>query len=269
MKRTIALALLISLTATAAYAQFFFSIPVFDATNFANAVERLFQLEQQYSQLVTTYKQLVIEYEHMKLMAQRLPNLWQHRFSPTAWRFSQSTNTYGTTAGWTQGINTGIAVAEGYRQAVERLALYGSAYDRIPADQIDRARSDYATIELADAANLHGMEVLGAQRAKARTTESAISTLEAVTLDETQSLNTQVAVLNKINATNMMALRAGQDTNQLLVSLLEQQITEAKARRDAEASVINTNIAIRQNALDAGMQGVQGTTEAITAFRIP
>jgi hypothetical protein len=43
---------------------------------------------------------------------------------------------------------------------------------------------------------------------------------------------------------------------------------QAKARRDAEAYAINANISLRLNAFDAGMQGVQGTTGAITSFRM-
>ena len=67
----------------------------------------------------------------------------------------------------------------------------------------------------------------------------------------------------------MMALRAGQDSNQVLVSLLEQVITDSKSRRDAEASVINSNVELRLNAREAGMEGVRGTTQAITTFRMP
>ena len=132
-----------------------------------------------------------------------------------------------------------------------------------------RAKTDYATVELADAANLHGIEVLGNQRAKTRLTEEAIAALENASLSTEDRFNTEIAVLNKINAASVMALRAGQDTNQLLVSLLEEQITDSKARRDAETSAINANIAFWIRAMDAGMEGIRGTTAAIRSFRIP
>ena len=67
----------------------------------------------------------------------------------------------------------------------------------------------------------------------------------------------------------MMALRAGQDGNQLLVSLLEQTLTDSKARRDAEAAVVNANVEFRLNARDIGMKGVRNTTDAILTFRMP
>lgn len=157
----------------------------------------------------------------------------------------------------------------GYRRAVERLMTYGPALGRIPADQIDRTKTEYATVELEDAANVHGIEVVGAQRAKAQAATSAIEILEGVSLSDGNLVNTEIAVLNKINATDMMALRAGQDTNQLLVAMLEQSVTGSKARRDAEASVINANIACRLYARDAGLEGIAGTTQAITSFRMP
>lgn len=267
MKKRIAVltvTVLLTLGAAASQAQ----LPVFDVTNFANALLRYFELEQQLAQLITTYKQIVLEYEHMVAQAQLLPSLIHHKFLETPWRMSQSANTYGTTGFWTRAINSGQNVPTGYGLATERLLTYGNSLGNIPPDEANRARTDYASVELEDAANLHGIEVIGLQRAKASGNQTAIEALEKATLSTSDSDNTQIAVLNKINATNMMALRAGQDTNQLLVSLLEQILTEAKARRDAETYAINANISLRLNAFDAGMQGVRGTTDAITSFRM-
>jgi hypothetical protein len=265
-KRIAVLTLLVSLALGAASAPA--QIPVFDMTNFANALMRFSQLQQQLSQLITTYRQIVLEYEHMIRQAKLLPNLIRHQFLDTQWRNSQAADTYGTSGDWSKAINYGLGVFGGYSQATERLLTYGAAMGRIPPDQLNRARTDYASIELEDAANLHGIEVIGMQRAKASKNQLVLDGLEKATLSIADDNNTQIAVLNKINAASMMALRAGQDTNQLLVSLLEQTLTEAKARRDAEAYAINANISLRQNAFSAGMEGVRGTTGAITSFRM-
>jgi conjugal transfer/entry exclusion protein len=267
MKKRIAiLTVLVLLTLGGASAQA--NLPVFDATNFANAVMRFIQLQQQLAQLITTYKQIVLEYEHMIRQAKLLPGLARHQFLDTPWRNSRAADTYGTSGDWSKAINYALDIYGGYSRATERLLTYGAALARIPPDQIDRARTDYASVELEDAANLHGIEVIGLQRAKAAQNQAVLDALESATLSTSSDDNTQIAVLNKINATNMMALRAGQDTNQLLVSLLEQTLTEAKARRDAEAYAINANISLRQNAFSAGMEGVRGTTDAITSFRM-
>ena len=55
-------------------------------------------------------------------------------------------------------------------------------------------------------------------------------------------MNTEIAVLNKINAANVINVRNTQDSNKLLVALAEEQIIEAKRKRDAEAQAINNHI---------------------------
>jgi hypothetical protein len=191
-----------ALTATSVFAQipFLGGMPVFDATNFGNAVKRHFELVRQYEQLVLTYEQLILEYEHFLYMAQRLPGLTCHRLGWTPWRFSRSANTYGTTGAWTSAVNTGTGVEPGYRQATEPLKVFGAVLGNIPANQVERIKTDYATVELADAANLHGMEVIGSQRAKAPFAEEAIQGLESASLSTDDRMNTHIAVLNKINA---------------------------------------------------------------------
>ena len=61
-------------------------------------------------------------------------------------------------------------------------------------------------------------------------------------------MNTEVGVLNKINAAGIIGIRNSQDTNKLLASILDHQMVEAKARRDAQAQSINNDIALRQTA---------------------
>ena len=170
MKKKLAvLILLVAVAVTGALAQipFFGGLPVFDVTNFGNALKRHFELVRQYEQLVVEYEQLVLEYEHFLWMAKQLPGLPRHKLSWTPWRYSSSTNIYGTSGGWTSAINSGGGVIPGYRRATEPLRTFGAALSNIPANQVERVKTDYATVELTDAANLHGIEVLGAQRAKA------------------------------------------------------------------------------------------------------
>ena len=272
MKKKLAVfAVLIALAVTSAFGQipFFGGLPVFDASNLANAIKRHFELVRQYEQLVIEYEQLVLEYEHFLWMAKQLPGLPRHKLSFTPWRFSRSTNVYGTSGGWTSAINSGGSVVPGYRRATEPLRTFGAALASIPANQVERVKRDFATVELTDAANLHGMEVLGVQRAKARANEVAIQNLEGASLSTADRMNTEIAVLNKINAAGMMAIRASQDTNQLLVAVLEHQVAESKRRRDAEAANIADHIAFRANARMAAANGMVGTTMVLAAFQMP
>lgn len=271
MKKKLAvLILLVAVAVTGAFAQIPFpgGLPVFDATNLGNAIKRHLEMIKQYEQLVLTYEQLILEYDHFIWMAKQLPGLARHRLSSAPWRFSKSTNIYGTSGGWTSAINTGVAVDAGYRQATEPLKVFGAALGNIPANQIQRVRTDYATVELTDAANLHGIEVLGSQRGKARATEEGISNLEGATLSTADDMNTHIAVLNKINAAGMMAVRTSQDTNQLLVAVLEHQIAESKRRRDAEAAEISDHLAFRSNAAAVARRGIGGSSVVLSSFKI-
>jgi hypothetical protein len=267
-KKAVIVLVVVLISAGIARAQIL-ALPVFDASNYLNAVLRLAELEKQLEQMVMTYEQLVREYEQMVWMAKQLPGLLRYRFAPTPWVFSRSGNTYGTTGGWTSAINSGAAVAAGYRQAVERLLTYGPALGRLQAEQAERARIHYGTVELADAGTLHSMQVIGLQRDKTDLTAREIQELEDASLSNDPELNTEIAVMNKINAASVMTLRSGQDTNQLLVALLEHEISSSKSRRDAEATAVNADIAFRMNAYDAAIEGVRGTTDAITSFRMP
>jgi len=244
MKR-IALCLLGTLTlgAGVALAQFGFGVTVFDPSVYAEAVTEVTKLVQQYNQLVETYQMITNQYNQMLWMAKTLPgNLARLRTIPTPWFLSGATNTYGTTGGWIAAINSGANVSGGYQNATERLMPYGSALANVPTDQLDRLQKHYATIELTDGANQDGMETIGTLRSNAPEVEAAIRALENDSLNSDPGYNTEISVLNKINAAAVIALRNGQDTNKLLTALAEQQLIEAKRQRDAEVKAINTHI---------------------------
>src|SRR5713226_5913341 len=163
MKRTLVVCTLLGATlAGPAFAIFGLGDIVFDPTNFEEAVRQLLQMEQQYAQLVQTYQVVRSQYEQMIWMAKRVPvNMAaRYRAIATPWRTSSATNTYGTTANWISGINTGLGISAGYSQATQPLGSYGAALGRIPADQLPRVKTSYATVELTDGANLSGMETL-------------------------------------------------------------------------------------------------------------
>src|SRR2546422_4751427 len=133
---------------------------VFDPSNFEEAVQQLLQLQQQYGQLVQTYQMIRSQYQHMVYMAKRVPvsMAFRYRALATPWRNSSATNTYGITAGWTAGINTGLDVSGGYAAATQPLRNYGSALRNIPGDQVERVKTSYATVELTDGANRTGIQ---------------------------------------------------------------------------------------------------------------
>src|SRR5213593_3428418 len=184
------------------FAIFGFGDIVFDPSVFAQAVQQVVRLEQQYIQLVQTYQMVRNQYEHLKWMAQRVPvdMAARYRAAITPWQGSSAANTYGTTDAWTSGINTGVDASASYAAAVQHLGTYGEAFGNIPADQQTRIRTDHATVELTDGANISAIETIGRLRANAHAVEAAIQNLETDSLSSDPDMNTEIAVLNKINA---------------------------------------------------------------------
>ena len=131
----------------------------------------------------------------------------------------------------------------GYQNATDQLLAYGVALGNVPAGQLSRLQKHYATIELTDGANEDGIKTVGALRSNAPQVEAAIQNLEGATLNSDPNYNTEIAVLNKINAASIIALRNSQDTKKLLTALVEQQFIESKRQRDSETQAVNNHIA--------------------------
>ena len=244
---------------------------VFDPSNYAQALQRLYQLEQHLAQLIQIYQRVNSQYEQMMWMARTVPvNMaTRYRVLSTPWLTSSAGNTYGTTSGWIAGINQGLNASAGYLQATQSLMNYGPALGNIPADQLSRVKTDYATVELTDGANLHGIQTIGDMRSNAPEVENAIQGLEDDSLADDPDMNTEIAVLNKISAAGVIAVRNTQDTNKLLVSLAEQQLIEAKRKRDAEAQAFNNHIQFMSQGQAVMASQAAGASDAMLAWRMP
>lgn len=244
---------------------------VFDPTNYAEAIEQLTEMQRQLDQMVQTYLIMKSQYDQMRFMAKPVPvNMGlRYRALATLWRLSTATNTYGTTGGWRSGINTGIGIASGYNSATVRLGQYGNAFKSIPADQQDRVKTSYATVELTDGANQNTMDTVGRLRANSGAVERAIQWLEDDSLSSDPDMNTEIAVLNKMNAASLIGVRTSQDTNKLLVALAETQAIEAKRTRDAEAQSINNHIRFMSEGRDVMTAQGANASGAMLAWRLP
>ena len=102
---------------------------------------------------------------------------------------------------------------------------------------------NYASLQLADGANVSALTTVGNIRGNSQTIQQQIANLEQDSLSGDAALNTEVSVLNKINASNVLTLRTLQDANNLRVAALEQQVLQAKQQRDTDAA--NLNFAIQ------------------------
>lgn len=236
---------------------------VYDPTNYQNALLRYFQLQQSLIQLEQTYA-LALQMAHN---LQNMPARYRAQFS--AWRNGTALDTFGNTAGWIAGVNTG-AVGGGYQQATTQLRPYEPDYlAAMDAVELARVQSQYASVELEDGANSTAMASIGSIRENAPVLQAQLANLENDSLSGDPALNTEVSVLNKINASNVLTLRSVQDSNKLLASLLEIQTILAKQQRESTANAINTDIARRATAA-GNITEVTGTlTGSLQNFRIP
>lgn len=244
---------------------------VYDPTNYQNALLRYYQLQQHLAQLQKTYTQITTAYNLALQMSRNLHNmLSRYRAQFSNWRDVSASDSYGNTSGWLGGVNTDLNTLNGYLRATTQLGLYNpSVLANMPDQEQTRVKSQYASVELADGANVNALSTIGAIRGNAAALEARMNNLEQDSLSDDEALNSEVAVLNKINATNVLTLRSIQDSNKLLASLLEQQTIAAKQQREMTTNAINTEIS-RQASLSANLTQVTGTlTNSLENFRMP
>lgn len=255
-----------------ANAQLFGGI-VYDPTNFHNAVLRYYQLRMQLAQMQATYSEVVNSYNLAVAMARNIRNMPQRYLASWApWLYTSARDVYGNAGPWINGANSGTpnTVLKGYQRATTALQTY-SASDlaAMPTAVRQELESRYATVELRDGANENALETIGAIRGNAIAATNAVSNIQNDSLSNSPALNTEVSVLNKVNATGVLGLQTSQDANKLLVAILEQQTIRAKQLRDAQTQAINQDIYGRANAFSLNQQLTGGIESALAHFRIP
>ena len=275
MKRLFPMVLIgfaLALAPSRASAQFGFGI-VYDPTNYANALLRYSQLVQQLNQLRATYGQILNQYNLALQMSRNIPNM-ASRYAATwaPWRYANAQDVYGNTTTWINGVNSGLlpTVLSGYQKATNTFQTYTPALlSSMPPSEVQRLQSDAATIELVDGAAQSAMQTVGAIRANAFSATNAISKVQNDSFSNNPNLNTEVSVLNKVNATNVLALQNAQDTNKLLVALLEQQTILSKQARDAATNIANSDINRRLNSAGLSQQLAGGIGQTLNTYRLP
>src|SRR5207249_6765429 len=203
-RKVLAFVLVMGLAVGTASAQFGSGI-VYDPTNYHNALLRYYQLQQHLLQLQKTYTQIATAYNLALQMSRNLHNMpARYRAQFSQWRNFTALDNYGNTSGWINGANSGQAVLSGYQRSTTKLRTYDpTTLSSMTDDELSRVKSQYASVELADGTNTNALLTIGTIRGKAATLETQINNLEQDSLSDDTSLNSEVQVLNKINATNV------------------------------------------------------------------
>jgi hypothetical protein len=220
---------------------------VYDPTNYNNAVLRYMQLQKQLLQLQQTYNLHMQQYQFVVAQARQLQNMVaRYRAIPSLWSNLSASNTLNNTSRWVNGINIGIygIAQQGYSQVNRSLS------SPTGVNTYDGLKQAYGLEELSDGSTINGMATIGQLRNNAQQLELHIKQLEDDSLSSAPDLNTQIAVLNKINAANILLVRTMQDTNKLLASLLEQQLVTTERNRTSSVGGINTELYRQQHFTD-------------------
>jgi hypothetical protein len=224
---------------------------VIDASNLAEAVKEFKQLQQMYTTANQTRDQIIQAYNLAHYMSQMPQNLSQRYNAQFAlWTNLNAPNTYGNTSTWINALNTGIPQqsSAGYAAAVVQVNPYPpSGFGQLDASTQATIRNQYATSDLAQGTTTGAMTTLGQIRSHSESLNQQISNLEADSYSNDPTQQSEMAVLGKVNAANLIQLHSQQDTNQLLAAGIQQQMVAQKQAIDAQNRTINQAIYFQQN----------------------
>jgi hypothetical protein len=250
-KSPIFVATLVLALAPPARAQFGSGI-VFDPTQSAHALQQIEQGSQLYTTAVATRNQIVTMYNLAHQMAQMPQNLGaRYKADWSQWTSVQApANAYGNTAALVNALNYGALVnaQQGYNSAYVQAQSYPSG-DYLTLDSRTQATvaNQYATSELAQSATTNTLATVGTIRSDSQTFASKLANLESDTFSTDPTQQTENALLGKINSATLLQIHSQQDTNQLLMASLQQQLVAQKQQIDAQNRALNDSIYFQQN----------------------
>ena len=246
---------------------------VYDPTNYQNALLRYQQLQQHLAELQKNAAKVTAQLNLALQMSQYIRNMpARYRAAFSQWRAFTSGDAYGNTTRWVAAVNGAgpQSVSPAYQQAVVPFLAYNQTILNAmnPSDAL-QLKSVAASMQLRDGANVSALTTVGNIRANAQAVQQQIANLEQDSFSPDGSLNTEVSVLNKINASNMLTLRTLQDANNLRVAGLEEQVLQAKQERDSDAANLNFAAQVRQQSTQNLAPFNSNLTESLSNYRLP
>jgi len=255
-----------------AHAQFGSGI-VFDPTQSAHALQQIEQASELYTTAVDTRNQIVTMYNLAHQMAQMPQNLAaRYRADWSQWTSLQAPpNTYGNTTALVNALNYGALVnaQQGYNSAYVQAQSYPpGSYSSLDARTQATVANQYATSELAQTTTTNTLATLGTIRTDEQAFATRLSNLDTDTFSNDSSQQTEAALLGKINSATLLQIHSQQDTNQLLMASIQQQLVAQKQQIDAQNRAINNAIYFQQNFSNVMQQTTSGITDAIQSISL-
>lgn len=195
-----------------------------------------------YAETALAVYDLVLQYVQMIRQAQRLPVDLANRYrgQSVAWTLQELTSLFARPL--LSALNTGDPTGRAYTQIVHAVDVPTDILGRMPAELQRRLTTAYATIELADGVAKRSVDQVGATRAIGATVLQTIRTMEQDAASTSDSFNTQIALLNKINTASVLGLRLSDQTNQFMLNTVEQLLVDNTRKRDTEVTVLDATI---------------------------
>ena len=199
---------------------------------------------ENYLEAVAQYEQMLEQYRFLLKQAERVPVDIAARYHAHSIDWTNHAAAAGLQfAGpLLTALNEGDIAGAAYRALVDPLDLPMDVVDRMPAAMRRRFGTAYATVELFDSMTRLAVDQTGSARTDGPPTLQAIKNVEHDIANPADAFHSQTALLEKINAAEAIGLRLEEQTNQFLMSSLEQQLLEGKRKRDAEAQLMNATI---------------------------
>jgi hypothetical protein len=255
-----------------AHAQFGSGI-VFDPTQSTHALQQIEQGSQLYTSAVATRNQIVTMYNLAYQMSQMPQNLEaRYKADWSQWTNLQGpANTYGNTAALVNALNYGALVdaQQGYNSAFVQAQSYPSgSYSSLDARTQSTVANQYATSELAQTTTTNTLETLGTIRSDSQTFASKLANLESDTFSTDPNEQTENALLGKISSATLLQIHSQQDTNELLMASIQQQLVAQKQQIDAQNRALNNSIYFQQN-FPTTMQNINsGVSDSMHAISL-
>ena len=181
-------------------------------------------------------------------------------------------NVYGNTSPLVNALNFGglPQAQQGYNSAYVQPQSYPSgSYSSLDSRTQATVANQYATSELAQSTTTSTLSTLGTIRTDAQAFATKLANLESDTFsNDPISQQTQNALLGKINSATLLQIHSQQDTNQLLMASIQQQLLAQKQQIDAQNRAINDAIYFQQN-FSSTMQNVSdGVSTSLHAISL-
>jgi len=243
------------------------------ATELNNWQQHLLKEAQIYTTAVQTRNQIVTMYNLAYQMSTLPQNLAaRYRADWAQWsRLAAPPNVYGNTSPLVNALNFGglPQAQQGYTSAFVQPQSYPSgAYSSLDSRTQATVANQYATSELAQSATTTTLASLGTIRSDSQAFASKLANLESDTFSTDPSQQTSNALLGKINSATLLQIHSQQDTNQLLMAALQQQLIAEKQQIDAQNRAINNAIYFQQNFPSAMQNLTTGVSDSIHAISL-